>query len=568
MRSSHSWAGVALWANLIAFIFVQSLLVGMVLDDPRTLYLGNWDAGALALFVAFTFVIIPICFFVILVPVNLIAKSNFELFVLFVISGLFAIQMDHFYIKDLLISYVFVRAALILAAAGLFLFVLYRLRGHLYSFAKFAPVLSLALALVFSYFTMEAIQTPRSVAPDKVASQGEPAKVPVFLISMERVIHDHVFPPDRRIDAGKFPNLARLVGVSNNYHRAYASATNSALSLQQLYSGRYHPIIKRAISGGDTRALEVNPPILRKLARGFRKVVKAAGTNAESPPVADLFQSLGRQAIWISSIDSGRCDKSIHTCLTAVGENTLQRRISIIKGWYRKYLKVFVPVAVDEVLWRTDHGDLDLEKFGGGTGDNMGRLEMTQLINEVEKNRGAPNLYVTHNLTHHDIQSISLAAATSPGAYARQVENARAEMITVERQLARLFKVLDRHKMFEKSLIVFTADTGNDPGMDSWLRKGPMEVANTPEITNIFLSIKTPGQTVRKDFNTPVSHVDIVPTILDILGVKFNNSTFDGRVITEIDKAKTALDRPIYFTTITPHVYKLNQSTDIWVRIN
>ena len=193
---------------------------------------------------------------------------------------------------------------------------------------------------------------------------------------------------------------------------------------------------------------------------------------------------------------------------------------------------------------------------------------MTQLINEVEKNRGAPNLYVTHNLTHHDIQSISLAAATSPGAYARQVENARAEMITVERQLARLFKVLDRHKMFEKSLIVFTADTGNDPGMDSWLRKGPMEVANTPEITNIFLSIKTPGQTVRKDFNTPVSHVDIVPTILDILGVKFNNSTFDGRVITEIDKAEPAEPRPIYFTTVTPHVYRLNQSTNRWIRIN
>jgi hypothetical protein len=568
LRSSHSWVGVALWANLIAFIFVESLLAGMVLDDSRSLYLGNWDAGALGIFVALTFVIIPIGFFAILVPVNIIAKSYFELFVLFVISALFAIQMDHFYIKDLLISFVFVRAALILVAAGIFLFVLYRLRDHLYSFAKFAPVLSLLLAAVFSYFTMEAIQTPRAVPPDNVASQGEPAKVPVFLISMERVVHDHVFQPDRRIDASKFPNLARLVSVSNNYHRAYASATNSALSLQQLYSGHWHPIIKRAISGGDTRALEANPPILRKLARGFQKVVKAAGANEESPPIADIFHSLGRRAIWISDIDSARCDKTIHICLNAIGENTLQRRLSIIKGWYRKYLKVFVPVAVDEVLWRGQPAMNDLEKFGGGSGDNVGKLEMDQLINEIGKNPGALNLYVTHNLTHHDVQAISLATAASPAAYARQVEGARAEMITVERQLARLFRVLDRHKLFEKSLIVFTADTGNDPGMDTWLRKGPKEVANTPEIANIILSIKQPGQTLRKDFDAPVSHVDVLPTILNILGVKFKHLALDGRVITDIDNVKTAPNRPIYFTTITPHIYKLNQSTNIWVRIN
>lgn len=568
MRSSHTWVGVAVWANLIAFIFVQSLLVGMLLDDSRSLYLGNWDAGALVLFIALSFVIIPIGFFAILIPVNLLTKSYFEPFILFVMAVLFAIQMDDFYIKALMISYVFARAALILVAAGVFLFVLYRLRSHLYSFAKFAPVLSLALATVFSYFTMEAIQTPRAVAPDKIVSQGEPAKVPVFLISMERLVHDHVFAPGRRIDAGKFPNLARLVGVSNNYHRAYASAANSALSLQQLYSGRYHPIIKRAISGGDTKALEANPPILRKLARGFRKVVKAAGTDEDIPPIADLFHSLGRRAVWITAIDSARCDKSIHVCLNAIGENTLERRLSIIKGWYRRYLKVFIPVAVDEVLWRRELSKNDLEKFGGDSGDNQGKWEMTQLLNEINKDPAAPKLYVTHNLTHHDVPQISLATAASPDDYARQVEGARAGMISVEQQLGRLFRVLDRHNLFEKSLIVFTTDTGNDPGMATWLRKGPREVANTPEIAHIFLAIKRPYQSRRKDIDAPVSHVDVLPTILDILGVKFKNLALDGRVITDINDAKTVGNWPIYFTTPTPHVYKLNQSTNIWVRIN
>lgn len=139
---------------------------------------------------------------------------------------------------------------------------------------------------------------------------------------------------------------------------------------------------------------------------------------------------------------------------------------------------------------------------------------------------------------HHNMESIHIQKAKSQDfkdwvASFRDVDYFRkeygAEIAYVDSQIGRLLSSLKRLKINENTLIVITGDHGENLGdheiyFDHWT------LFNTDiHVPMIFWFPKQLPQGVR--ISTPVTHIDIAPTILDVIGEGKNiesNTIFDG----------------------------------------
>lgn len=84
--------------------------------------------------------------------------------------------------------------------------------------------------------------------------------------------------------------------------------------------------------------------------------------------------------------------------------------------------------------------------------------------------------------------------------------------------LGQIIGKLQRHGVYEKSLIVVTADHG-----EGFVAKSPLRKAtpsNYPGVMWVPLLIKAPGQTVGKVDDRPARSIDVLPTVAEILGAK------------------------------------------------
>ena len=107
----------------------------------------------------------------------------------------------------------------------------------------------------------------------------------------------------------------------------------------------------------------------------------------------------------------------------------------------------------------------------------------------------------------------------------------------LDAMLGRLFDRLDETGQWEETMIVVVADHGASfvPGQH---RRWP-KADNLDDLYRIPLMIKYPSQESGAVDDTPVFGLDIVPTIVDVLGVEVD-WTFDGISLLEVD----GTDRP------------------------
>jgi arylsulfatase A-like enzyme len=90
------------------------------------------------------------------------------------------------------------------------------------------------------------------------------------------------------------------------------------------------------------------------------------------------------------------------------------------------------------------------------------------------------------------------------------------QMETIDRALARFFAALKERKLYDDALIVFTSDHGEMNGRRALVDKG---VYLYPDVLRVPLAVKLPrGRHAEVD--TPVSHLDIAPTLLGVAGVE------------------------------------------------
>jgi arylsulfatase A-like enzyme/tetratricopeptide (TPR) repeat protein len=122
------------------------------------------------------------------------------------------------------------------------------------------------------------------------------------------------------------------------------------------------------------------------------------------------------------------------------------------------------------------------------------------------------------------------------------------EVAYVDRELGRLLDFLEKKKMFEKTLVIFTGDHGESLGQHGEMTHGYL--ANNTTIW-IPLILAYPGSKSSR-VDRYVSHIDIFPTVCDFLRLEKPDVLQGLSLLSGEERGKQA-GRTIYFESLYPY---------------
>lgn len=122
------------------------------------------------------------------------------------------------------------------------------------------------------------------------------------------------------------------------------------------------------------------------------------------------------------------------------------------------------------------------------------------------------------------------------------------EIHYADRELGRVFKSLDDGGQLEDTLFVFTSDHGDSLGEHGERTHGLFIYDSTTRVPLIFSG---PGVPAGRRVDDVVRTVDIVPTVLDLLGVTAEEP-LDGRPLQPLWEGKADEPRTAYMETLNP----------------
>ncbi len=116
----------------------------------------------------------------------------------------------------------------------------------------------------------------------------------------------------------------------------------------------------------------------------------------------------------------------------------------------------------------------------------------------------------------------------------------------VDGLIGRLLASLDQHGVAEDTLVVFTSDHGDHLGQHAMYQK--MELYD--QASRVPLIVRGPGLCADQQIESPVSHLDLMPTVLDLVG---NNvpDNLDGRSLASVLRGTEPLTAMPVFTQFT-----------------
>jgi arylsulfatase A-like enzyme len=130
----------------------------------------------------------------------------------------------------------------------------------------------------------------------------------------------------------------------------------------------------------------------------------------------------------------------------------------------------------------------------------------------------------------------------------------------IDDHLGRLFAFMEAQGLLEETLIVFTSDHGDYLG-DHWL--GEKELFHEPSV-RVPLIVVHPGQSVRGQVSDAlVEAIDVVPTLLEALGVAGPNHVLEGQSLLPNVLDGAPLDREAVFSEIDYATYQARHELSI-----
>ncbi|MDH7513758.1 MAG: sulfatase-like hydrolase/transferase [Clostridiales bacterium] len=121
------------------------------------------------------------------------------------------------------------------------------------------------------------------------------------------------------------------------------------------------------------------------------------------------------------------------------------------------------------------------------------------------------------------------------------------EVAYVDFALGKLFDYMNENSLFDSTLIIFTGDHGESLGQHGEETHGYFAYNSSIWVP---LIISHPGIASGRG-NDYVSHVDIFPTVCDVLGIK-RPTSLHGTSLLPALKGKKLPERPIYFESLYP----------------
>lgn len=174
---------------------------------------------------------------------------------------------------------------------------------------------------------------------------------------------------------------------------------------------------------------------------------------------------------------------------------------------------------------------------------NMGLNDGDFLIKTAEyiNNQPKPSLSYVITLSSHtgfEITNLTQGLDLDPNNYPSQVGGYLQNINYVDRMLGEFFNILKINNLFNDSLIVIYGD--HTPVLPAF-KAGTIEYnPESNQAHEVPLIIKLPNQINGNTYSTTSSNLDIMPTILDLVGVKtntlmFGRSLFSNDSINNID---------------------------------
>ena len=142
-----------------------------------------------------------------------------------------------------------------------------------------------------------------------------------------------------------------------------------------------------------------------------------------------------------------------------------------------------------------------------------------------------------------------------------------AEVAFTDHQIGRLMSMLENHGLFDRATIILVADHGELLGEGGYFSHG---CRLDPELTEVPLVIKWPGQAAPQRDDRLTSQVDLFPTVLAALGVspiscdglpigRERESGSDGRSVVFMEEHENRIHPLFEFMKIASHIYGLQE---------
>jgi arylsulfatase A-like enzyme len=114
--------------------------------------------------------------------------------------------------------------------------------------------------------------------------------------------------------------------------------------------------------------------------------------------------------------------------------------------------------------------------------------------------------------------------------------------------VAELIALLERNGLSDNTIVVITSDHGEE-----FLEHGSVKHTKSvyEELIRIPLILCVPGMEARKKIETRVSHVDVMPTVLELMALPVPGD-IQGRSLVPLMEGRTSRDRLIYSETFLP----------------
>lgn len=428
------------------------------------------------------------------------------------------------------------------------------------TFRSFVTYLSPALLVVPAFFLLQT-DVRRAVFPQsqqKSALAASGARAPIFFLIFDELSWAAIVDEKGLVDATRYPNLARLAGDATWYRNAHTVADTTNVALPAMLASRFprreslplladYPENIFTIFGGDYRIWADEP-----ITRLCPPEINSRGQFA--PPASRRLTALG-------------IDLSIVWLHLTLPHSYRQHLPSIASAWEgftegsRRASSGVVPPAQPK-----DEGEFFTLAVSELTHGNRAE-RFRELLSNIDPDHDQ-SLYFSHVMLPHVpweyLPSGRLYLADSgrvPGLVSEvwkgdpaQVRLAAVRYLMqvefLDRLVGELIRKLEQEHLYEKSLLVLVADHGSSfhPGD----KRRAYSPGNAADIVPVPLIIKAPGQTRGEIVDDPVSTLDILPTIMDILGVE-PPTTLEGR--------STRSSRPeVPRTTIVSTKYEGEQS--------
>ena len=379
----------------------------------------------------------------------------------------------------------------------------------------------------------------RTAEPVQISeSTLKTSDIPVVVLIFDEFALTALMGADRSIDETLFPNFQRLAEDASWYRNATTVATSTMLSVPAMLSGNYPRefVSQSYLNYPDT--------LFTLLADSHRMNVYESTTSLCSPDLCTSGSKLSKTGL--ARIKFLLADVSA-IYLHIITPDVLGSRLPVVNMTWENY-------------WQLDEAaSWQRHNYGG-------RLEQLEyFINSITK-QTPPGLHLIHtNFPHLPYQYLptgnryqgewqipGLDFATDHWGENRWLitqayQRFLLQVATADLVIGKLIDHLQSIGIYDESLIVVVADHGVSFYPDSQRRDAPPLDVLDKDVLPVPLFIKYPHQSSGKVSDENVETIDILPTILDVLGAGMGLD-MDGRSL--------AGDQPPRPQKLAFHAYK------------